>query len=132
MTTSKTRRFWIDVGLALILVVSAGIALRLYLTLQPHPDLVQITRSHSATIINKQFIPRSYLIDVKTADDEPTRAAVDTTLKTLLTVEPRKDHCTFERYRCQLHYFSCDFISHIQRIQFECQQSRCAKSQSSR
>src|SRR5271170_4622819 len=79
----RSRKFWLIVILSTILVLLLGIILGIYLTTRPHPTSTAQTIPQGEHIkppeqktVNSRDLVHSFLVDIDTADDEPTRATV--------------------------------------------------------
>lgn len=80
---TRSRKFWLIVVLSTILVLVLGIILGIYLLVHPHSTSTAQTIPPGEHIkppeqknVNSRDLTHSFLVDLNTAEDEPTRAAV--------------------------------------------------------
>ena len=75
---SKSRLFWVALGLSFLLIVGVATAVPLYLITHktPSPPVLQVSQASQSPTTQDRAIAHSYLVDIQTAEDEPTRAAV--------------------------------------------------------
>jgi hypothetical protein len=67
LSVSKSRRFWLVVGLSLLLIVIVAIVFPLYFVRRSHDQSTGAQADH---------ISNSYLVDIKSSEDESIRAMV--------------------------------------------------------
>ena len=77
---SRSRLFWVILAFSVLLVVGLTISLPLFFLTKPRPSqpfqiLFQSLPQGSDQVT---VVPHSFLVDINTADDEPTRVAVNT------------------------------------------------------
>lgn len=81
---SRSRSFWIVAALSLLLIVGLAISLPLFFRKRHVSSLaVQSPETNQTQTQNPEnIVPHSFLIDIATAEDEDTRAAVNTSEST--------------------------------------------------
>ena len=77
----RTRRFWLIVVFSTIVILLLGIILGIYLMARPHSVQTIPPGEHikppEQKDVDSRDLTHSYLVDIDTAEDEPTRAAVE-------------------------------------------------------
>jgi hypothetical protein len=73
---SNSRLFWIVLGLCLVFIAGTATVLSLFLKMHHSPIPAIQNPETPAVPTDKRTIPHSFLVDVDTAEDEDTRAAV--------------------------------------------------------
>ena len=80
---TRSRKFWLIVVLSTILTLVLGIILGIYFLVNPHSTSTAQTIPPGEHIkppeqknINSRDLTHSFLVDLNTAEDEPTREAV--------------------------------------------------------
>ena len=89
---SRSRRFWILIGAITLLISILIIALPIYfVTLQHKNESIVSPTVTPGVQKTSDIVPNSFLVDVATAEDEDTRAAV-TIFQMVLTLEPKQNY----------------------------------------
>lgn len=117
----RSRVFWIVLVLSLLLLAGVGTTVPLFL-LRHHPETQTLQTQDAATSPPEMktsqgtTIDHSFLVDIDTAEDEPTRAAVSK-LKIKLTLESTENHPRTGQFRGSVHDIPSNFVADIQWIQ---------------